>query len=429
MSITPQDLGPTHEQLTKALKAPAENKFVEAKGAMAWDGGNDSASVAKDIAAFANSKRGGFIIIGKAHADDGGWDYRGLSSDQAATFDTTKVAQWVNSYFAPPIHLTCNPLTHEGNRFVIIHVRQFSGVPSLCIKTFSQIGQPGKHLLKEGAIYARNQNAESKLVTTVDEWRTLIDLVTGNGTVPEVDPFQQEIDRVRRDLDLNSKQPGWWMSFRPAQHTGDRWKTKEELQRLIVAHAIRKIEEFPFQFKGTVGMGWGIANELFSTWALTKTGMFCVAKEFPENHMEAKRAGYRGGDGSVPPGQWLEFLWVIRDVVRFFKFQSRFMETFSPGTDIRITLDAGPLAGRKLIVHEYGLNLGYGAPEPCRASIYEFDRVVDSETLRTGWEPTCVDALKDFMDLFPNHFYSQLDSLSGRPDCLSAWVERSKQEV
>jgi hypothetical protein len=441
MNAESQNNGPTAEELARWIQSSGESDFVDAKGPMTWDGADASASLAKDIASFANSRDGGVIVIGKSEANDGSFSYDGLAPEQAASFDTTKVGQWVNSRFAPPIRLTCHQSEVSGKRFIVIIVQEFDDVPSLCVKSFQETSNPKNHLLREGTIYVRNQNAESKPIKTVDELRAVIGLATrkkGDELIahfhamlkgrslanlgPAPDPFEQEIQQVRSDLKLNEEKGGWWMSFRPTQYDGSRWSTSEELERLIAKHSVRIYDEFPAHQRGTFSMGWGIANDLYGeTWALTKSGMFCFSQEFRENQEKAERTGYRGGQEAerpIPPGEWVEYTWAIRTVVEFFVFQARFVESFDPGQQIHINFKVGPLAGRKLVALSWDITIGYGAPEPCRAPFFVFDKTIDAETLRTGWEQTCAEVLNQFVELFPNHRISQ--------ETLLKWVEKYK---
>lgn len=433
--------GPASEELARWIRTSGESDFVDAKGPMTWDGADTSASLAKDIASFANSRDGGVIVIGKSENNDGSFSYDGLSPHQTASFDTTKVGQWVNSRFAPPIRLVCHLVELGGKKFVVIIVQEFDDVPSLCIKSFQETNNAKNHLLREGTIYVRNQNAESKPIKTVDELRAVIGLATrkkGDELIahfnamlkgrslanlgPAPDPFEQEIQQVRSDLKLTEEKGGWWMSFRPAQYAGNRWSTPEELEHLIAKHSVRIYDEFPAHQRGTFRMGWGIANDLYGeTWALTKSGLFCYSKEFRENQETAKRTGYRGGNEAeqpIPPGEWVEYTWAIQTVVEFFVFQSRFVEAFGPGQDIHFSLKVGPLAGRKLVALSWDITIGYGAPEPCRAPFFSFDKTIDAETLRTSWEQICAEVLKQFVELFPNHRISQ--------ETLLKWVEKYK---
>jgi Putative DNA-binding domain len=436
-----QNSGPTNEELARWVRTSSENDYVDAKGPMTWDGADASASLAKDIAAFANSRDGGVIVVGKSEADDGSFSYDGLSPEQAASFDTTKVGQWVNSRFAPPIRLACHQVEVSGGRFVVITVQEFDDVPSLCIKSFQDTRNPKNHLLREGTIYVRNHNAESKPIESVDELRAVIGLATrkkGDELIahfsamlkgrslanlgPAPDPFEQEIEQLQSDLKLNEERGGWWMSFRPAKHAGDRWSTPEELEHLIAKHSVHIYDEFPGHQRGKFPMGWGIANDLYGeTWALTKSGLFCCWKEFEENGVTAERTGYRGGDEAkrpIPPGEWVEYTWAIRTVVDFFMFMSRFVEAYGPGEGVHISFKIGPLAGRKLVALSRDITLGYGAPEPCRAPFFSFDRTIDAETLRSSWEQACAEVLKRLVELFPNRRISQ--------ETLLKWVEKYK---
>lgn len=156
MDPAPQNSGPTTEELARWVRTSGESDFVDAKGPMLWDGADTSASLAKDIASFANSRDGGVIVIGKSEAGDGSFSYDGLSPEQAASFDTTKVGQWVNARFAPPVRLSCHQAELDGRKFVVIIIQEFDDVPSLCVKSFQETGNPKNHLLREGTIIVRN---------------------------------------------------------------------------------------------------------------------------------------------------------------------------------------------------------------------------------------------------------------------------------
>lgn len=95
------------EELVRYVLAAGESDGVDAKAPLTWDGAEHSASLTKDILAFANSRDGGVIVIGKSETAGSGFSLDGLTNEQAASFDTTKVAAWVNSRAAPPVRLVC----------------------------------------------------------------------------------------------------------------------------------------------------------------------------------------------------------------------------------------------------------------------------------------------------------------------------------
>jgi len=433
--------GPTAEDLAHWIEQSGENDFIDAKHPFAWDGKDASASLAKDIAAFANSRDGGVLVIGKAEMPDGSYALQGVTAEQADSFDTTVVGQWVNAHFSPPVRLACYRPKYSGRTFVVIVVHEFDDIPSICKKAFQDSTDPRKLLLREGAIYVRTQNAESKPLMNADELRTIVGLTTrkrstellahfeamlrgrsliGNGQTP--DPFAEEIKQVKADLHCDLSKGAWWMAFHPREHAGELWNSPEALERLVATHSVRIYEEFPGHTKGTFPMPWGIANDLYGeTWALTKAGLFCFWKNFRENELTAERTGYRGGDDArkpIPPGEWIEYTWAIRTMVDFFLFLSRFAAAYKPGEEISIDLMAGPLAGRKLATLDFNVALGHGTPEPSRAPSFKFNKVVIAETLQSAWEPICAEALKRLVELFPNHRISV--------ETLAKWIEKFK---
>src|SRR5437870_240294 len=109
---------PTSTELVRYIDASSESSNVDAKAPILWDGGPASADLSKDFAAFANSKDGGTIVIGKSETSPGKFVLVGLSKEEADSFDTTKVSSWVNQRFSPPISLTCHRVEYKGMTFV-----------------------------------------------------------------------------------------------------------------------------------------------------------------------------------------------------------------------------------------------------------------------------------------------------------------------
>ena len=70
--------------LRRIIADTTENDNVDAKGPMGFSNAVEKASLAKDIAAFANSNNGGWLAIGKKQTGSGQFILEGLSEDQAA---------------------------------------------------------------------------------------------------------------------------------------------------------------------------------------------------------------------------------------------------------------------------------------------------------------------------------------------------------
>jgi hypothetical protein len=100
------------DELTRFIEAAGESAHIDAKGPMEWDGGEASATLTKDILALANSRDGGVIVIGKSEPEDGKFVLSGLTEPEASSFDTTKVATWVNNHCSPTVSLVCHRHEH-----------------------------------------------------------------------------------------------------------------------------------------------------------------------------------------------------------------------------------------------------------------------------------------------------------------------------
>jgi Schlafen, AlbA_2 len=446
MSTTPGPSVPAFEHLIRWIECSGESDNIDAKGPMKWDGQSRSAALAKDIAAFCNSPDGGVIVVGKSETAPGKFDNTGLTPEEADSFDTTRVANWINSRFSPSIHLVCYRQEHLGKTFIIITVQEFDDIPAFCVKSFQDPKDSRNHILREGTIYVRNRNAESKPVGTVDEWRALIGLATkkrgdeflsmfnamlkGKPLLEQPsdeEQFVREISQVWDDLGLNQPEKkvkgALWMSFSPGTYNPQRWPEPESLEELIRKHSIRVYDHFPAYQRGTAVMGWGIANDFYGeTWALTRAGLFAFHKEFRENTEVCPDPFYRGGQDArtpLPPGEWIAFQWSMLDFCGFFMFMARLAGAYEPGETVRYELVATSIQGRKLASVSPDVTVGFGIPEPCRAKEYRFGAALAAEELRATWEDHCAQAMKRFYQLFPDHQISF--------ETLRKWVERFKE--
>ena len=58
-------------EIIRYIEVSSESDNIDAKGPMSWDGDMASASLAKDLVSFANSRDGGVIVVGKAEVNPG----------------------------------------------------------------------------------------------------------------------------------------------------------------------------------------------------------------------------------------------------------------------------------------------------------------------------------------------------------------------
>jgi hypothetical protein len=346
----------SQDELTRIVLNAGENDYVDAKRAMRWDGKIESAGLAKDIAAFANSRDGGFLVVGKAEAQPGSFEIVGLSDEEASSFETTKVANWLNSHFSPPIRQTCYRVAHDGKELVVIRVNEFGDIPSICTKRFDNPGDPKKKpLLEKGRLYIRGANAESKTLQEESELRELIGLAAkkqgdvllerfnamlkGNvhaGVITNQEQVENEIAQIQSDLRSRGKadfEDGWTFRFHPTVYE-QRWDDLSTLEEHIRTKASRRPDRFPASQTGTFRTEWGIANDAYGeTWALSRSGVFFCHMPFREDgehelerirqHVleTARRKNqwkFQRFAESINDFRWIEFKWSMEIVVKAF---------------------------------------------------------------------------------------------------------------
>lgn len=428
----------TPPELIRFIEAAGESANIDAKGPMLWDGGEASAGLTKDILAFANSRDGGVIVIGKQEAA-GKFVLTGLTTDQAESFETTKLATWVNNRCAPPVGVVCYRVPHDGTEFVVLTVAEFHDVPVICTKQFELPGKPAKVLLRNGAIYVRTANAESAPLSSIEDLRALIGLATtkradqmltmfqammkGHPLLeakPEEELFQSERDEVVSALDSelggHSTDGAWTFICHPVLHDPNRWEDTSRLKEVIQKSVVRIRREFPPSAHDTHVREWGICNRHFEdAFGLTRSGYFMAIRLFRENSLPFRNPWQPNPD--IPAGKWLDFKLNLGILIEFFSFLSRFAHQLEAGEDVAFEILSGPLTGRRLATMDSNINLD--PTEPCRASRFRYQKTNSVEALRAGWEDHCVKSLSGFFELFSGPDISD--------DTFRQWIEKFKE--
>ncbi len=180
-----------------------EERYLEYKRSMIWtDDDTTKVKVAKAMMAMSNLRNGGVIVIGMKEIGRGVWEPDGISAQQVTSFNHDDIAQWVNDYAVPAVQFTVDPFVSDKNQFVIIQVREFDSVPTVCRKQ-KTIG--GGDALRVGAIYYRsNRKNESAPVSSEEDMRELITLAVDKGVAREVRRLH-ELELVGADSDLQER--------------------------------------------------------------------------------------------------------------------------------------------------------------------------------------------------------------------------------
>jgi len=427
MMSSPSASNPSHSSLDEYITASGESTYIDAKGPILWDGGRHSAALAKDIAAFANSRDGGAIVIGKSESPAGGFALVGLSDEEARSFETTKVARWVNTRFSPPIGVVCHHHVYQNMTFVVVTVSEFDDIPILCTKSFQDPANPKKHILRDRTIYVRNSNAESAPLESVEELRRLIGLATskranellssfqsmlsGQPLVPlptDGEQFESELISTEQALGLaysdELRAGAWKLVMHPQKYEAERWPDARDIEEIVKRRSIRLRGEFPPSKTETHMREWGVCNDAYGqTWSLSRSGQFLSVRPYFENDRNYESPWENGsGEPSEPtlgPRQWMNFKPHILSIVEMFMFSARLVEEYEPGEKVQLELLATSLAGRRLVTTDALINVEMS--DECRAQNFQFNMALGAEELRAGWEKKCAEAIKQFVDLFP----------------------------
>ena len=165
-----------------------EERYLEYKGSMVWTSDDTKVKITQAMMAMSNLRNGGVIVVGMKEPQRGVWEPDIMTDEQVASFTQDDTAQWVNDYAVPAVQFTVEPFFLDTNKFVIIKVREFDSVPTICRKPKQLVG---REVLKKGAIYYRSSSKnESAPISSDEDMRELIALAMNKGVA-------QEIERLR----------------------------------------------------------------------------------------------------------------------------------------------------------------------------------------------------------------------------------------
>lgn len=423
------------DELIRYIEAAGESTNIDAKGPVKWDGNETSACLTKDILALANCRDGGVIVIGKSEPQPGKFVLDGVSDDQAASFETTKVATWVNNHGVPHVHLVCYRQVYDGKQFIVIAVSEFHDVPVICSKQFevSSTGKTAKVVLRKGTVYVRTANAESAPLSSVEEIRQLIGLATTKRTDqmlgmfqammkgqpllkerPHDELFEAELETVQSDLefelDSKAKFGAWNLVFHPVRYQEDRWDDSEALKAVLERSIVRLRSEFPPIDHNMHVREWGICNSRKGdAFGLTRSGLFVCKRLFLENDHRFINPWQPNPD--IDAGKWLDFKRNLAVIIEFFVFLSRYAHNIEVGEVLAFEISASPLVGRQLVSADGRVQLD--PTDQCRSERFRYKKAITAEKLRAGWEAECVKTLHGFFELFPGHHISK-ETLANR---------------
>jgi len=161
------------DEIRKLLAAREETKNTDYKGPKSWGEmtKDEKHGIIKDMLGMANTRDGGMLIFGVQDVD---YEFVGVPEEKLGEFDQTSVNNLLEN-FTEPKHYCRVQITKIGKLWaVVIEVPEFKEEPILCKKDQNSTYKKHELILKRGALYIRNDKAETVEISTVEGVRELL---------------------------------------------------------------------------------------------------------------------------------------------------------------------------------------------------------------------------------------------------------------
>ena len=156
--------------IAELIERGQEARWLEYKQSAPWE--ELALKIVKAALAFANTRDGGYIVIGMKDLGNDRYAADGMPDGHLGTYRLDEVQSWVNRYADPAVALDCAAREHDGKSFYVITVDEFEAVPVICTRDAN--GE-----LRRAAIYTRPPRMVSSApIDNQADMRALIDLAT-----------------------------------------------------------------------------------------------------------------------------------------------------------------------------------------------------------------------------------------------------------
>jgi hypothetical protein len=161
------------DELKDILLRGYESKDLDYKASLTWDESNKKGccELVKDILGMANAV-GGFIVIGVSEGPKG-FVWNGLTDEQLASFETSRLNRFLQNYADPPINSVLRKKEIDGKTFVLIGVPRFNDTPHICQKDYQGV-------LTTGTLYVRTDNNETAPIRSSADFRSILEYAIRN---------------------------------------------------------------------------------------------------------------------------------------------------------------------------------------------------------------------------------------------------------
>ncbi len=370
------------DQFVELLALGHEQQGVEFKGPGPRTDKYLQGKVLRAILGMANRRDGGHIIIG---VEEKGKSLtpKGLTEDDAKTWNHDDLAATLANYADPAVTFTVALHRHEGRPYILITVSEFDDIPILCKKDYPDPTNLKELLLRCGACYVRSRHKpETSEIPTHAEMRDLLDsaaqkrlrwfLTQASGAGLPLPGPQPPDDEARFAaqyasvsdpvIDTIRSRGHTQIVIRPAPFVPERLSPLTSLLPHIQRARVSRLGwDFPQTWPETeVAFSEdGISkasewNNHMEWWALYNSAQFVMLRAFEVDWLEkATHLGpWREGLAAIQPQTVLNIYDVVRLFVEVFEFTARLAleEVFTGNEPIHVTITLRGLKGRQLVL-------------------------------------------------------------------------------
>jgi hypothetical protein len=396
------------------LSRQSETRNLDYKGPMSFAAADkaDRCDIVKDLIAMSNVRDGGSILIGVEQVG-GKFVPRGVTKEQAATFDITKIGDFARNYCSVLPTVTSHVVEIDGMDLVLLQVAEFGEEPIVCIKDMNKPGSTTEFILRKGSIYVRTSDARSVAIDSSESMRALLDLAVqkrGESLIGQIQrlvgaPIGSEVavgdplDAYASDLvsceEFFKREsiatPHWFFELAPPPHRASRINTQGRLREIVqdsevalrgwnFPHSDR--EHFsPFESGRESVTHWGMHHEAFRAF---KNGLFVWRQELREDHSEQH-------------SQSVSYVSAMYTIMEFFVFADRYVALLSDVERVTLRLGINGLRGRRL---HADANVQFWQEYTTTADRFEQVYDVSVAELRAGIQELAARAAKQLFDLF-----------------------------
>ncbi|MGH7807079.1 MAG: AlbA family DNA-binding domain-containing protein [Thermodesulfobacteriota bacterium] len=168
----------TQKDFEELLARAYEQSGIEYKGPGARSNKPFLAKVTRAALSMGNRRDGGFIVIG-VEDDAGNLKPVGLNETDLATWKYDDVSDSFSEYADPSVAFELEVHENRERKYVVLVVKEFTDVPILCKKGYSD---NGREILRKGACYVRSRRKpETTEIPLQEDMRDLLDLAIEKG--------------------------------------------------------------------------------------------------------------------------------------------------------------------------------------------------------------------------------------------------------